>query len=79
VRLWRSIAEILPPCVLDPSHAPCSASARSDTSAASTLTAIERRGSDTSDFTSDRRISLGWLAVEDALAASVSELTESDF
>jgi hypothetical protein len=51
----------------------------SDTSAASTLTAIERRGSDTSDFTSDRRISLGWLAVEDALAASVSELTESDF
>jgi hypothetical protein len=43
------------------------------------LNANERRGSDTSDFTSDRRISLGWLAVEDALAASVSELTESDF
>jgi len=47
----------------------------SDSSAAPTEMAGERRHSDTSDR--DRRISLGWLAVEDALAASVSELTDS--
>ena len=51
----------------------------SDTSAAPTVDALERRDSDTSSGDRDRRISLGWLAVEDALAASVSELTESDF
>jgi len=47
----------------------------SDTSAAPTEMAGERRESDMSDR--DRRITLGWLAVEDALAASVSELTDS--
>jgi len=51
----------------------------SDTSAAPTVDALERRDSDMSSGDRDRRISLGWLAVEDALAASVSELTESDF